>query len=322
MMPTTITISFDFELGWGYLENGGWKPREQAGVYRKARSVIPSTLDLLRDLEIPTTWAAVGAMFYENARDIPLAHLPEGYREAVATFLATAEPESWQALDLVDCLARHKDFLEIASHTLTHPYAQGEGMSANAYVNDVRIGVERVEEVFGTEVSSHIFTRDQADFRHALAQWRPMHMRLNPAFFNPPGSAMRRRLRGAARIFRSPPGSRCYLGARGESYQSGSIYFNWADADFAFAKRLLLLKDTRTVLAGMGRQEGCFHIWLHPYNLCESDDVRTAFERFVKALAVAQKQGDCVVQTMSQRGVIDLDLWRMQESGEARGASG
>ena len=126
-----LVVSFDFELGWGILDEPVWRELEAQGLYSRLRSILADLFGFLATRRLPTTWATVSSMLVDDRADLELDHLPEPYKSYAAVFFDEAAWHTRCANDLMESWHQSLgEFSEIASHTSTHIYAsagRGDG---------------------------------------------------------------------------------------------------------------------------------------------------------------------------------------------------
>lgn len=291
-----VVISLDFELGWGVLESELWKQRERMSIYVNLRSVLDNLIAVLKESEIATTWAIVGAILASDEKELDLEHLPESYRNAVIKFCRESSEMTRNGQDLIDKLQCLDGLIEVASHTSTHIYAEHPDVNSDHYIADVGCSISTLENYFGTQVKSLVFPRDQARFNNEVAARYPINYRLNPDYGRNI-SNIGRVFKGAQRIITNVPESKVIMGASGECYQNGSLYFNWCGGKYELIKKYLTKIQTRRMLSNI-RPGDVYHVWLHPFNLAESGELFESFINFVRQLAGMRDKGILEVVTM------------------------
>jgi peptidoglycan/xylan/chitin deacetylase (PgdA/CDA1 family) len=303
-MTAKLVISFDFELGWGVLDGPLWRQREADGLYRRMRPVLAELFAFLHEHELPTTWATVSSMTLEEEDQLPLDHLPADYREAVLAFFRAAEPETRSALDLLEAWqAQVGAFSELCSHTATHPHARMPGLEPAQLVEDVSLSLTRLEEFSGRPVESLIFARDQAECLEEVAARHPLNFRVGPTTYGRPGSGRLSRIwRGARRYLDPLPEGEVAAGPHGSCIQRGSFYFNWSGGDFEALKRRQVQIQASRLVRQMNGGGGTYHVWLHPFNLAESNRHWPAFRGFLEACLRLRDREALAILTMKERG--------------------
>lgn len=299
-IPGQLVISFDFELGWGVLDSPVWRERERVGTYQRLRSVLPQLFDLLRQLHLPTTWGVVSSMLTEREAGLALDHLPPAYARAVRTFFHEAQWQTRCGTDLLECWQSIASFSELCSHSSTHIHAGYPGLAAEIWVRDIVDSCESLEYHHGSAIRSVIFPRDEAQFRLALAAERQLHCRLSPSFMLPSNKVLRRieRLRQQLGGLSE---SWIVQGAFGETYQNGTLFFNWPAGRMESLRHARLLRQQSTLLAALQRGER-HHVWLHPFNLARTAAHLEAFTGLLTQVARLRDAGRVEVLTMTQAG--------------------
>ncbi|MCP4772061.1 MAG: hypothetical protein GY879_11705 [Planctomycetes bacterium] len=302
-MTAKLVISFDFELGWGVLDDPLWRRREQDGLYQRMRPVLADLFRFLNERELATTWATVSSMTFEDTNDVPVDHLPESYRQHVQEFCRSAAWETRCGTDLLDSWQQQlAPFSELCSHTATHLYAGYEGVTSEQYVKDVELSIERLEQQYGAPIESLIFTRDQDDFRAEVSEKRVMNLRIGPQSYGKASMGkLARMMRGATRFWQAIPASVIRNGEHGECLQSGSLYFNWSGGDFEYLKRQQVRTQASRMLRQMQADGGTYHVWLHPFNLAETPQHQRAFRHFLESAVRLRDAGGLEILTMRDR---------------------
>jgi peptidoglycan/xylan/chitin deacetylase (PgdA/CDA1 family) len=305
-MPPKIVISFDFELGWGVLENRGWKELEERGVYKKMREDIPRILSLLKKHSIKTTWAIVGGMLNPESTGASLEHLPNDYQKSVKLFLSESETETNNGRDLIDQVVAMGNLCEIGSHTSTHIYANHTSVSEQQYVSDVVQSFVTLKKYTGRKVNTLIFPRDQAEHRLAVAKCFPfLNMRLNPMMGTRTNKS-KRCIQFLTDFISQIPQSRINVGQYAEVYHFGSMYFNMMGNKFRKARTKLLRLRTKKLLNQLYNcnDNRVFHIWLHPFNLSETGVNLTLFCSLIEEIGRLQLLNRVASVSMKDLGSI------------------
>lgn len=308
-----VVISFDFELGWGVLETQAWRRRESSGVYQRLRLVMPELLSLLKQYELPTTWAMVSNMLIANIKNLSIEHLPENYRNNLLTFFHEAKEDTRLGLDLVDQVMECNDLCEIASHSSSHIYANQASVTEDQYIADIMLSFEELENFTGRSINTLVFPRDQEKFRFGLAAKKTgLVMRLNPNFAVQ-RSTMQRGMHALGDFIRPLSESDSYIGRDGECYQMGSFNFNTIGGKYHKIRELLLREKLRKLYQAIENSSSdlastkIYHIWLHPFNLSESSLNQQMFNTMLHRLSEYRDQGKLQIMTM-QRLAADCQL--------------
>ena len=297
-----VTISLDFELGWGVLDSELWCRREESGLYENLRDKLDLVFDSLADREVPTTWATVAGMLVPPLAESRLDHLPAEYKKAVVAFQKNAKRSTIDARDIVDKhWSRVESFSEIASHTTTHIYPEFPGVTSTCYREDVSLSLKILEQYFGKTVKSMVFTRDDTTFLSSVAGICNLNLRTEcPAYGQRNDGSITRIAKGCRRYLENVPRSTVAPSMRGSTTQSGSLYFNWSGGRYSVLKKVQLEVQVRRLLRVLSSQvSGDYHIWLHPFNLAETADHTSRFLWFIDRLVALRDAGQIEIVTMS-----------------------
>lgn len=280
-MTAKFIISLDFELGWGSIENSMWKIREERGVYVRLRKVFPRFLSELDALEVPVTWAFVGAML-EKPGDITLDHLPEELRQKTLRFCEAADPRSVDARDLFDQVLNSQVKHGLSSHTYSHVRFNHAGIGQRFIKSEMSL-FGNVCKAYGIEVSTLVFPQNIEGFHQSLKDFNYTSVRTSAN--EKPGRGRLAHLVSSA--FTPPPLSEITLMDNGLYRHSGSMFFN---SGYNRPYRLPFIY--RRAIKGLDiaiKNNGVVHYWIHPFNLAESS---LMFPSLMKVLQYAAKRRD------------------------------
>lgn len=297
--PSRLIISFDFELGWGVLDTPTWRHREQQGIYRNLRPVFEKLMALLAATRMPTTWGIVSSSLADRESELDLEHLPKGYSDAVRTFFREAAQETRNSTDLMEKWLTISDFSELCSHSSTHIHADYPALEPEAWVQDILNSCNEIEKKFGLQANSLILPRDQDRFRLNLSAIRPMNCRLSPSFLLPRSAPKRTMGKICLGLGHIPP-SIIMQGGYGETYHTGSLFFNWPAGRGEWLRRTRLQIQKNRLLAALENTGNVYHVWLHPFNLARTPLHYEAFADFIAAAARLRDAGKLEVLTMRQ----------------------
>lgn len=310
-MPSNLIISFDFELGWGVLENNGWHNREATGVYKNLRQVFPEIMTKLKEHEITTTWAVVSNLLAESVADLDVDHLPELYKKDVLSFYNDAERETRCGIDLFEQLVSELDSLcDIGTHTASHLYCGHPSAKPSHILNDIVVSVKKLKEFSGRNIDSLVYPRDQVQYRFDVAKKTDLTMRINPSWGEANGQ-IHRILNSTKRMVGRIPESQVVNGLQDVIFQTGSMNFNAPKNRFSLAKKLLLSRSLASLCDRLEEGKGVYHVWLHPFNLSESSFVYRKFMDFLDVVGSLQQGGRLEVismQDVAYRAKLNLPL--------------
>ena len=280
-MIAEFIISFDFELGWGSIENGLWKTREKKGVYKRLRSIFPTLLSELDALQIPVTWAFVGAML-ESPGKIKLDHLPIGIRELSNDFLASAENATTDARDLFEQIFDTNIKHNLSSHTYSHVRFNYAGIDSAFIYTEMQL-FNDVCKKQGVRTTSLVFPQNIEGYHKELRNLGYLSVRTSPD-----GKIYANRMVYLiASALSPPPLSSINKMSCGLHRHSGSMFYNTGK------NRIHRLPFVyKRALRGIDyaiKNKQIIHIWIHPFNLAESPLLLASL---LKVLKYVSKQID------------------------------
>ncbi|MEP0189424.1 MAG: hypothetical protein ABJP70_02900 [Erythrobacter sp.] len=275
-----LTITLDFEIGWGVWESDRWRVRESKGVYRELRPALRSFVDFLDSREIALCWATVGAMISPRRAE-EFAHLPLAAQTHIARFLKQAETPTIEGRDLFDMVIAARTPQQIASHSYSHTRFNYPGFTAAMQTEDLKrartaldlAGAASDAFVFPENVITGFEAANAAG--HRVARTLPLITRHTG--IGKLDSVLRRTVA-------TPPLAQDSANALGIAEQSGSMFFNWWGRG-AKLRRVMTERQARIGLDHAIEEDGILHLWLHPFNLTDSvgmaDSIRTFLDYFV-----------------------------------------
>jgi peptidoglycan/xylan/chitin deacetylase (PgdA/CDA1 family) len=285
----TLTLSFDTELGWGGIESGRWRQRQDQGTYDRARETIRTLLKEMDALEIPATWAVVGGLL-ERPGHHDLDHLPPPARLAAQTALREGDEATFHAPGLIEAILGARTSQELACHTYSHTRFTYPGVDEEF----VRKDLSRFAAIFPEEagpLKSLTFPNNEEAFLEQVAACGLMVYRgKSPSVAkNRAVHLLNSTLHGAplSDISRVPAGL-------------------WrSDASMLFATRprrpdtlpYVYRKASRGLETAV-RTGGVLHVWTHPYNFALSWGLLRVFIAFLRLSARLRDRGRLQIQTM------------------------
>lgn len=283
-----VIFSFDFEIGWGDVTNPNWRRRQASGVYKRLRSVLPEILAEMDALEIPASWATVGAMFDDPARR-ELEHLPQGARDIVHAVLEEAEPDSFDGRDLFEMVANANAGHRFASHSYSHVPFHYQGVDADFVRQDMK-AFNRVLKSAGFETDRFVFPENVEGYENELqgAGIKVVRVAADTLFKN-------RWLYLATIAIVPPPRVKEITGSGGLTRHYGSMLFNDAGQS---ARIPLLNRRFALGLSAIRKKPAGFHVWSHPFNFAESEPLKTAFLATLRKVAALRDAGQLEIRTM------------------------
>ena len=286
--PGKVIISFDFEIGWGDVTNGVWLKRQNDGVFKKLRKVLPRMLSLMDSHEIPATWATVGAMV-EAPADRDFSHLTSDQASIIRNSLAMGEADSFDGADLFEMVVEARQNHSIACHSYSHIPFDFEGVSGQF----VRQELDRFGSVLGKyNLTSDflVFPENTEGFYTEIFDAGYQRVRVQPEHF-----FSNRYLYLVSTPFIPPPPSREIGTDIGLVRHYGSMLFYDADRPHRIP---LLNRRLSLGLSQVVKYKTDLHIWAHPFNFAESDGLLACFESMLVKLARLRDKGALVIEVL------------------------
>jgi peptidoglycan/xylan/chitin deacetylase (PgdA/CDA1 family) len=280
-----VSLVFDTELGWGSIENGRLAPRERNGVFSRCGRLLPTLLHDLGDLEIPTTWAVVGALVGPDPK-ARLDHLPADRVDAIRWALGAARPDSLRWPDLLERLFSVPR-AEVGCHGYSHTRFDFPGVTAST----VSAELEHWRGATGIDARavSMVCPRDTIAHVATIATLGVRTLRLPPGYLGPlPGLARRLRWPSPSRATRLQPDVPTLTGVE------GTLFFRGGPGTTGRARLAYSRLRARHALE---RHEQTV-VWIHPFNFAESTALLPAFRGLLRRLARARDAGHLDIVTL------------------------
>lgn len=291
-MTGKVTISLDFEAGWGVVGNGSWRAREAAGVYRNLRPALRRFVSLLDDLEISCIWATVGAMI-EDPSERDFSHLKGAYASKVADFVAQAEGETHLGLDLLETVmsARQKQYFG------THGYSHVLFTDSEQDETVFRVELERARRInasFGLDANFFVFPENRSNHLDVVSDAGIRIARM-PAVSGPFPDRRRRAVRRmfdlAVRPVSSVSETVCSGGLR---LHHASELVNWGTSAPRIKKALMMRRIERAIQCAKSGQH--VHFWLHPFDLVATEGLEEFWVAKMNDIASARNGGSIMIK--------------------------
>jgi len=282
-----IIISFDFELGWGAVESGRWRMREHAGVYESLRPVFRRLIAEMDALEIPATWATVGAMVSNPCME-DFSHLPVSAQQNIELFLKEAAPTTKDGRDLLEILLAAKVPHEIASHSFSHTRFNYPGYDVPAQTEDLKKSVSVLEKWTGDKPTGFVFPQNIAPNFEAVKAAGFETARVLPG--NGPLGKRNFFQKAWGYYPQVPPAATSTPIGQNLALHTSSLFFHWGGRLPALRRCVTLLQVKRG-LARTAKTKGDTHLWLHPYNLTMLPNLMNHFIVFLQQIAALRERG-------------------------------
>ena len=288
-MSGKLIISFDFELGWGGIENGLWSSREKMGVYKQMPETIASLVNLFDKHEFPVTWAVVGAMMQDSST-LDVEHIPDHYRKLIKETVTAARADTFFAPDLVSLISETNVNHEICSHSYSHVRFDLQGVTEKVIQRELCLFEQALKPVL-SRAASFIYPYNIEKYEIALSKYGYLAIR---------GGALQdynSRLGAAYNYFFNPPPMSYCTSINDNTFRySGSMLFN---PGYKHMYRLPFVERRARRGIQMAASSGdALHIWCHPFNFSEKPELLKAFTRFVEYVLPYRERGELDVVTM------------------------
>jgi len=269
-----VTISLDFELGWGAIETGMWRHRQSLGVYTGLRQRMASFVAFLEARELAVTFAMVGAA-NQNPGTQNFDYLPDDARAAAEKFVREADPKTQDGRDLLDQLLGMRTAQDIGSHSYSHTRFNWRGFSAEAKEEDVKRSCEALAQS-GVNTQSFVYPLNIIDNHTILERAGIEIARLPPPMARSKMGKLQERLSGA------PPAANHAPFSNSLTLETGSLLYVWGVKRDWRIRRWMTLRQANQALKRASRNQGNMHIWLHPFNLVEVPELYDDLIQFLE----------------------------------------
>lgn len=286
-----LTISFDFELGWGAIETGLWKGREERGVYKDMRPALNSFAQLLDDINVSTTWATVGAMI-SNPSINDFDHLPKPYYKAIEKFLADAEDTTRNGQDLLEILLSLKTKQDIGSHSFSHTRFLVKEYTEAAKREEMKKSLASLEK-FGVTPRSFVFPVNHVSNLDIFDQFG-FHVARTP-----PVSPKTKTGKFWERVNGNMPSASRRIVKNDFYVENGTMLYHWGTRKNWKMKRALVKRQAKLGLEKASKSDYHFHLWLHPFNLVEIPHLLTDLSALLTKAAHLRDNGELLIIPMN-----------------------
>lgn len=289
-----LIISLDFELGWGSIENGFWKKRQDEGVYKQLRSTMAKLMQFLDERELVLSWATVGAMVSEKHK-LDLAHIPDSLQGKYSEFIKEADAFSSDGRDLYEMVLNAKTTQHVCSHTYSHVRFSYPDYSEDAITQDLLLSKSSKNDS-PTPIDALVFPLNHDTSYVPLARAGYKLGRSKPIYrFGQKHGSVGKIL---DQIVLPPPMVEETTDEHGIVHHSGSMFFNWPGSHTAIRKAYVKNAAYRG-LNNAVEKEQAFHLWLHPYNLAEIQNLQSELMIFLQEACKLRDAGKLDIVPMA-----------------------
>lgn len=292
----SVVFSVDAELGWGFSDH----EEPPASRVDAARAGWRTLLDVFDAHHVASTWAVVGHLFLDDYDGVYADHpaVEGGFEHEAGTWLG--RPELRFGSDLVEEIREATVDHELACHSFSHVLFGARETTRAIARAELELSIE-VAGAVGVEFESFVFPRNAVGHRDLLAEFGFRCYRGARATSD-------NRLRRVAEKLVATAGvtgvdlAEPMVDEYGLVDVAPSLYLFGFEG---WPRRVAtsLWDDPVVGLAKRGidrasREDGLFHLWLHPNNLRTDRDVERV--RRIVAHAAARRDGtDLTIETMA-----------------------
>lgn len=286
-MTGAITISLDFEAGWGVVGNNEWRLREAQGVYRDLRTVLKRFVGLLDTLEIPCIWAVVGAMI-DDPKNRHLSHLNGTYGKLVHDFVQESEAMTHDGRDLLDIVLAAKSPQVFGTHGYSHVLFDDPEQNEYVYTSEIENALSANTRA---NLSSNFFVFPQNRMGYLdivagsgikIARTPPANAPAPGQFPGPIGRAIGSFSRPVSPVVDTIHDS-------GLRLHAGSELLNWGTNGGVTKATLVRRRNNRALKSALAGHH--VHYWLHPFDLVATNGLMTFTEKLLINAAQARDAG-------------------------------
>jgi len=293
-MTGRMTISLDFEAGWGVVGNGMWKAREAAGVYDELRPTLKRFVALLDDLEISCSWAVVGGMI-DDPGMLQLDHLKGRYKAKMDDFIQNSRATTRDGRDLLDIVLDAKQPQYFGSHTYSHLLFTDEEQDTATIEDDLRRS-RSINTKLGLSADVLVFPQNHWGHLATVAECGFKTVRMPARNAKPPQSGAGQLQRAISTLARpiSPVFKERYSEQLTLHY--ASELFNWGVGANLLKRSLTKWRIKRAMSAA--KSGAHVHFWLHPFNLVETSGLLEFVCERLYDMAKERDAGRITVESM------------------------
>lgn len=293
----SVVISIDAELGWGFHDLSD-PPTDRIEA---ARSGWQTLLDIFEIHDVPATWAVVGHLMLEDCDGIHADHPSvDGWFDRERADWRE-RPELRFGTDLVGRVLAAESGHEVGCHTFSHVLFDDPRVTRRIASAELRAAIDAARP-FDVEYDSFVFPRNAVGYRELLAEF-------GFACYRSRGAAPSGRIRRSADKFlaAADPGRVDLVEPTVDEYGlvdiPPSLYlFGFEGAARTVAESLVgdpIVRQARRGIDRASREDGVFHVWLHPNNLRTERDARR-MRAIVEHAAARRDETDLRLETMAE----------------------
>lgn len=281
-MKASVIITFDFELGWGAINNGKWMQREKSGVYSRLRTILPKLLGVFKDLEIYSTWGIVGCMC-EAPGQQDLMHLDFEMKSRILTAQKQAKQETFDGRDLIEHLNSSSKYCSFCSHSYSHTRVDELASNDKAFEREIILFENAMEGM--TYEKKFIFPQNIEGGFNVL-EYLGYHKVRGAEVYQNDNKHLFKKFRN--HVLLSPRLSESIQVTPYLVKETGSIFYNARNSKW---RRSLVQYRCWRGLKNILRFGGKLHIYNHPFNLAEDKYLYKSYIKLLNNIARFRDKG-------------------------------
>lgn len=319
MKDSVLTISIDFEMGWGMIGNKDRTSIESLkDTYLGVQDVVPKLLNLFGEYGIHATWDIVGFLFFRDYIEL-LKSLPEKIPKYK---LAELNPYDWIGEDSFENrapflfaspliqLIKNTPHQEIATHTFSHYYCLEMGQDKNTFKADLEAAL-KIARQNDIRISSIVFPRNEVNesYLHICKEQGIEAFRGNQTSWiydskNSEDDGLHRRLSRLLDAYLPLTGHNTYSLEEINSNLPYNIRASRFLRPFSPLQKALEPLRLRRIISNLRHASKCsevYHLWWHPHNFVSHQKENFAFlQRILDEFSLLREQSGMRSLTMRE----------------------
>ena len=285
-----VIISFDFEIGWGDITNDRWRARQKLGVFDEIRIVLRQLLTQMDSLDLPVTFATVGAMF-DDPEKRTLEHLPDDAKLIAHGALNDGDQQTFDGRDLFEMVLNSTSKHDIACHSYSHIPFDYKGVNAEFISQDLSEFERVLNHTCSQTADRFVFPENTEGFHEQLkaAGYKIARTGAN-------NSHSSRIAYLASQFISPPPVSTEEVTSSGLIRQSGSMLYNSGRGkDYRVP---IVYRRAKRGIDHVANHGGTLHIWAHPFNFAESEKLKLSLIKLMRYMITLRDMGKIEISPM------------------------
>jgi peptidoglycan/xylan/chitin deacetylase (PgdA/CDA1 family) len=308
MKKGVFTISLDFELAWGRIEDE--ELNSFLPLVDNTKDVVKELISLFEEFNIPVTWATVGYLFEKNKWDDP-KHLSKevskfyskiSYKNLHDNKDFNKEGNSYlQAPGLIKDLMNSSVKHDIGSHSYNHIVFSWDNCTKQIAEEDIKQTVECANE-YGLKMNSFVYPRNGIAHKEVLKENGYTNYRgIDKTFYDNYPTFLVKAIRQLEAFYPFTPSTlKATKDTTGLIEIPGSMLFRVPHLGFkSKASVNTLVKRAKKGIDKAIKNKEIFHLWFHPFNFAfKTEEHFNGLKEILEKVAAEQAKGNLEVQTM------------------------